>query len=133
MTSSGFFQAVFFEILTIYKWLDNNFISHFMNLVKGFESAFIITCAIIFLLISVFIILRNAKKLPKSYIVEGVDLYGKKASVNGLRYTFVTYEAAESYARFYNEIFDKEYKFRVVGSKNKYATTSSAKTSYKAR
>ncbi|HZC49442.1 MAG TPA: hypothetical protein VE244_10315 [Nitrososphaeraceae archaeon] len=58
--------------------------------------------------------------MPKSYVVEILDLYGKKTSIDSLRQVFATYDAAESYARFYREIYGKQYKFRVVGNRNTY-------------
>jgi len=60
----------------------------------------------ILLLIMVFITLRQARKLPKSYIVEVVDLYGQKVTPDGLRLAFKTYDAAESYAQFYRDSYN---------------------------
>jgi hypothetical protein len=103
-----------------YTCLNQNVITHVINFFRGFESAIIIIAAILFLLISIAITLRNVKKLPKSYVVEILDLYGKKTSIDSLRQVFATYDAAESYARFYREIYGKQYKFRVVGNRNTY-------------
>jgi hypothetical protein len=103
-----------------YTCLNQNLITHVINFVKGFESAIIVIAAILFLLISIAITLRNVKKLPKSYVIEILDLYGKKTSIDSLRQVFATYDAAESYARFYREIYGKQYKFRVVGNRNTY-------------
>jgi hypothetical protein len=103
-----------------YTCLNQNVITHVINFVRGFESAIIVIAAILFLLISIAITLRNVKKLPKSYVVEILDLYGKKASIDSLRQVFATYDAAESYARFYREIYGKQYKFKVVGNRNTY-------------
>lgn len=104
----------------VYTCLNQNLITHVINFVKGFESAIIVIAAILFLLISIAITLRNVKKLPKSYVIEILDLYGKKTSIDSLRQVFATYDAAESYARFYREIYGKQYKFRVVGNRNTY-------------
>ena len=104
----------------VYTCLNQNLITHVINFVRGFESAIIVIAAILFLLISIAITLRNVKKLPKSYVVEILDLYGKKASIDSLRQVFATYDAAESYARFYREIYGKQYKFKVVGNRNTY-------------
>lgn len=112
-----FIITALFEVLNIvYKWLDNNLITYFINFSKGFEYALIILSTILFLLISVSITLRNAKKLPKSYVIEVVDLYDKKITIDGIRCTFSTHDVAESYVRHYREIF-KHYKFKVVGSR----------------
>jgi hypothetical protein len=71
----NFIIAALLEVLNItYKWIDNNLITYFINFGKGFEYALIILSTILFLLISVSIVLRNAKKLPKSYVIEVVDL-----------------------------------------------------------
>jgi hypothetical protein len=47
-----------------------------------------------------------------------VDVYGQKTTPDGLRLVFKTYEAAESYARFYRDIYRDQYRFRVVGVKD---------------
>lgn len=104
----------------VYTCLNQNLLIHIINFVKGFESAIIVIAAILFLLISVAITLRNVKKLPNSYVIEIFDLYGKKTSINGLRQVFARYDAAESYARFYCETYREQYKFRVVGKRNVY-------------
>src|ERR671919_902688 len=102
----------------VYTCLNQNLITHVINFVRGFESAIIVIAAILFLLISIAITLRNVKKLPKSYVVEILDLYGKKTSIDSLRQVFATYDAAESYARFYCQTYRGQYKFRVVGKRN---------------
>jgi hypothetical protein len=104
----------------VYTCLNQNLITHVINFVRGFESAIIVIAAILFLLISIAITLRNVKKLPKSYVIEILDLYDKKTCIDNLRQVFATYDAAESYARFYREIYGEQYKFRVVGNRNNY-------------
>jgi hypothetical protein len=84
----------------VYKWLDH---------------AIIIIAAILFLLFNVFLIIKHLKKLPKYYVIEIVDIYGNKTTVESLRLIFTTYDAAESYARFYQDIYKEQYKFRVTG------------------
>lgn len=107
----------------VYTCLNQNLIIHVINFVKGFESAIIVIAAILFLLISIAITVRNVKKLPNSYVIEIFDLYGKKTSIDSLRQVFATYDAAESYARFYCETYNEQYKFRVVGKRNVYYNT----------
>ena len=107
----------------VYTCLNQNLIIHVINFVKGFESAIIVIAAILFLLISFAITIRNVKKLPNSYVIEILDLYGKKTSIDSLRQVFATYDAAESYARFYCETYKEQYKFRVVGKRNVYYNT----------
>jgi len=98
----------------IYKWLDQYLIIYLANFAKSFEFAIVIISAIIFLLISLFLTIRYLKQLPKYYLIEIADIYGKKATVEDL-IIIRTYDAAESYARFYREIYKEQYKFRVVG------------------
>jgi hypothetical protein len=107
----------------VYTCLNQNLIIHVINFVKGFESAIIVIAAILFLLLSIAITVRNVKKLPNSYVIEIFDLYGKKTSIDSLRQVFATYDAAESYARFYCETYKEQYKFRVVGKRNVYYNT----------
>jgi len=102
----------------VYKWLDQYLIAYLLNFVKGFEFAIIIMSMILFLVISVFLTIRHLKRLPKYYVIEIVDAYGKKTTIDDLRIIFVTYDAAESYARFYRDIYKEQYKFRVIGLKD---------------
>src|SRR5215210_7451747 len=100
-----------------FRWLDQNLISNFLNFVKGFEFAIIAMVAIFFLLVSVYIIMRQYKRLPKSYQIVVYDVFGRETVIDGLRQTFATYDAAESYARWYREMYGaQQYKFRVIGN-----------------
>ena len=108
----------------MYTWLNSNIVSPFLAFTRGFEFGVIFIAAALFLAISVFVLLKQAKKLPKSYAIEIVDLCGKKVSIDGVRQIFSTYDAAESYARFYRDHFP-QYKFTVVGvTQNASAITS---------
>lgn len=98
-----------------YSWLNDNLISPFITFTRGFEFAIIFMAAALFFAISVFLLLKQAKKLPKSYTIEIVDLYGKQVSIDGVRQAFATHDAAESYARMYRSNFGHQYRFRVVG------------------
>ena len=100
-----------------YKWLDNNIIASTFNFLKTFEYAIVICCAIGFLLVSVLITLKQARKLPRSYVVEVIDVYGQRVAPEGLRLVFATYDAAESYSYLYRSIYSEQYKFRVIGLK----------------
>src|ERR671921_1464870 len=100
-----------------FKWLDQNFISDFLSFVKGFEFAIIVMVAIFFLLVSVYIMMRQYKRLPKSYNIVVYDVFGRETVIDGLRQTFATHDAAESYARLYSEMYERQqYKFRVIGN-----------------
>ena len=100
-----------------FRWLDQNLISNFLNFVKGFEFAVIVMVAIFFLLVSVYIMLRQYKRsLPKSYRIVVYDVFGRETVIEGLRQTFATHDAAESYARLYSEMYGRQqYKFKVIG------------------
>ncbi|HKZ61602.1 MAG TPA: hypothetical protein VJZ68_04180 [Nitrososphaera sp.] len=98
-----------------YSWLNANVISPIIAFTRGFEFAVILMAAALFFTISVFLLLRQAKKLPKSYAVEIVDLYGEQVSIDGVRQAFATHDAAESYARMYRSNFGHQYRFRVIG------------------
>ena len=74
-----FLVSIFVKVSgTIFKWLDQNMIVYILTTAKNFEYVIVFSCAILFLLITVFITLRQARKLPKSYVVEVVDIYGQK-------------------------------------------------------
>jgi len=100
-----------------FRWLDQNLISNLSNFVKGFEFAIIVVVAICFLLVSVYIMMRQYKRLPKSYSIVVYDVFGRETVIDGLRQTFATHDAAESYARLYSEMYERQqYKFRVIGN-----------------
>lgn len=98
-----------------YAWLDQNFISPVLAFARGFEFAIVLAAAILFFLISMFLVIKQAKKLPKSYAIEILDIYGERVSIDGVRQAYSTHAAAESYARMYQHSFGQQYKFRVVG------------------
>jgi hypothetical protein len=108
----------------MYTWLNSNIVSPFLAFTRGFEFAIIFIAAALFLATSVFVLLKQAKKLPKSYAIEIVDLYGENVSIDGVRQIFSTYDAAESYARFYRDKFP-QYKFKVVGLTKRVSATTS--------
>lgn len=101
-------------ILVTYSWLYQNVASPLGAFAKDFEFAAICTVTVIFIMASMIIMLRQARKLPKSYAVEIIDVYGQHVSIDGVRQVFRTYDAAESYARMYRQNFS-QYRFKVVG------------------
>ncbi len=117
-------NAIVQSFMVTYTWLNNNLISPLLVFARGFEFAVIFISALLFFMISIFVLLRQAKRLPNSYVIEIFDVYGNKISLDGVRQVFVTHDAAESYARMYREIFGSQYKFRVVGVK--YSLTGPA-------
>jgi hypothetical protein len=118
MTLLELMLAIFAKVFTItYKWLHDYLVVYFVNFAKGFEMAIIVIAVISFLLYNLFLTIKYLRKLPKYYAIEVVDTYGNKAAVEGLRVLFATYDAAESYARFYQDIYKDQYRFRVTGLK----------------
>lgn len=101
-------------ILVTYSWLYQNVASPLGTFAKDFEFAAICTITVIFIIVSTVVMLRQARKLPKSYEVEIIDVYGQKVSIDGVRQVFRTYDAAESYARMYRQNFS-QYRFKVIG------------------
>ena len=98
-----------------YRWLEQNVINYVLNFVRGFEHVLVMFVAVAFLLITVYIIVNHVKRLPKSYIIEIVDVFGERVNIDSLRHSFTTYDAAKSYSQFYTNLYGKQYKFRVVG------------------
>ena len=99
------------------RWLDQNLVSNFLNFLKGFEFAILVMVAIFFLLVSVHIMIRQYKRLPKSYSIVVYDVFGRETVIDGIREKFATHDAAESYARLYSEMYgSQQYKFKVTGS-----------------
>ena len=98
-----------------YRWLEQNVINYVLNFVRGFEHVLVMFVAVAFLLITVYIIVNHVKRLPKSYIIEIVDVFCQRVNIDSLRRSFATYEAAKSYSQFYANLYGKQYKFRVVG------------------
>jgi hypothetical protein len=67
------------------KWLDQNLASNFMSFIKGFEFAIIIMMALFFLIVSVHRMLKQYKRLPKSYqIVVYDNVYGRETVIDGI-------------------------------------------------
>lgn len=100
-----------------FRWLDQNLTFNFIQFVKGIEFGIVITVAIFFLLATAYMVLRQYKKLPKSYRIVVYDVFGRETVIDGLRQIFTTYDAAESYANLYSEMYGREqYKFEVIGS-----------------
>lgn len=103
---------------SIFKWVDQNMLAYVLTTAKNLEYITVLCCAILFLLITIFITLRQARKLPKSYVVEVIDIYGQKVTPDGLRLVFKTHDVAESYAQFYRDSYSEQYRFHVIGVKD---------------
>jgi hypothetical protein len=99
----------------LYKWLSENLLAHVLTFGKEFGAIVVFISAVVFLLITVYFIMKQAKRLPKRYVLETFDQYGKKTVIPELRVTFGTYQAAASYADFYTKLYEHKYKFRLLG------------------
>ena len=99
-----------------YKVIDQYLIANILAFVRSFEAAIVLIAAAVFLLIAVGIMIREAKRLPISYSIESRDLDGKPTSIDGLRHSCSTYDVAESYARYYRKLYERQYTFKISGS-----------------
>jgi hypothetical protein len=112
-------SILFKSIDLLYKWLSENFLSHVMAFGKEFGAVLVFISAVVFLLITVYFIMKQAKRLPRRYELEALDQEGKRVLIPELRVTFVTYQAAASYAEFYTKLYEDKYKFKLIGIKDK--------------
>jgi hypothetical protein len=101
----------------LYKWLSENLIAHIMTFGKEFGAVVVFISAVAFLLITVYFVMKQAKKIPGSYVLETFDQDGKRTVIPELRITFTTYQAAASYAEFYTKLYGDKYKFKLLGIK----------------
>lgn len=97
------------------RWFEQYVISYFLNFGRGFEQVFVLVAIVTFLLITVFLLIKHAKKLPKYYHIEIKDVCGRKIVMEGVKVSFSTYDAAKSYSQFYSTLYKGEYEFRVKG------------------
>ena len=102
-----------------YKWLEQNVINSFLNFVRGFEQALMLVAVIVFLLVTIYIIIKHIRRVPKSYVIEIIDMFGNRVLIDGLRNVFSTYDVAKSYSDFYASLYGSQFKFRVSG-RNRY-------------
>jgi hypothetical protein len=87
-----------------------------MKFFDSFKHVIVLIAAITFLLITVFITIRQVKRLPISYTIQVLDNDGERVIVTDVRLDFRRYEVAESYARFYRDMYSQQrYNFRVIG------------------
>lgn len=98
------------------RWLEQNVLNYILNFIRGFEQAFVMISVIAFLLVILYMTFKHVKRLPKSYVIEVLDVFGHKIIIEGLRINYGTYDAAKSYSQYYANLFGKQYKFLVSGS-----------------
>ena len=115
--------SLFFKSIDLlYKWISENFIAHILTFSKEFGAVVIFVSAVIFLLITIYFVLKQAKRLPKRYVLETFDQKGIRTVIPELRVTFATYQAAASYAEFYTKLYKEKYKFKLLGLKENFST-----------
>ncbi len=108
--------GLFFKgIDPLYKWLSENLLAHVLTFGKEFGAVVVFISAVVFLFITVYFVMKQAKRLPKHYLLETFDQDGKKTVIPELRVKFGTYQAAASYADFYTKLYEYKYKFRLLG------------------
>jgi hypothetical protein len=98
-----------------YRWFEHYVFNYLVNFGRSFEQVFVMIAIAAFLLITVFLLIRRSKKLPKYYVIQIVDIFGKNIILGDLRVTFSTYDAAKSYSQFYSALYDGQYRFQVTG------------------
>src|ERR687892_1269004 len=115
--------SLFFKIIEpLYRWFSENLFAHLMTFSKEFGAMVVFIAAVAFLLITIYFVMKQAKKLPKRYVLETFDQDGKKIVIPELRIAFGTYQAAASYAEFYTKLYKYKYKFRLLGIKDNIST-----------
>jgi hypothetical protein len=100
----------------VYKLFEQYVVNNFVNFGRGFEQIFVMLVVTIFVLITIFILIKRVKKLPKSYVIVVLDSLGRKIILKDLRVKFSTYNAAVSYSHFYSALYEGQYVFKVTGS-----------------
>jgi hypothetical protein len=116
----------------VYKLFEQYVVNYFINFGRGFEQIFVMLVITIFMLITIYILIKRVKKLPKSYVIVAFDCTGRKTILKDLRVKFSTYNTALSYSQFYHELYGGQYVFHVTRSMNiandYYAMTKSDST-----
>ena len=64
-----------------------------MTFGKEFGAVLVFISAVAFLLITVYFVMKQARKLPRRYVLEALDQEGKRTLIPELRVTFATYQA----------------------------------------
>ena len=100
----------------VYKLFEQYLVNTFVNFGRGFEQIFVMLAVTIFVLITIFILIKRVKKLPKTYVIVVLDRLGRKIILKDLRVKFSTYNAAVSYSQFYRALYGGQYIFKVTGS-----------------
>lgn len=107
----------------LYKWISENMVVHFLTFGKEFGAVVVFISAVAFLLITMYLIMKQAKRLPNHYVLETYDQDGKSIVIPELRIVFATYQAAASYAEFYSKLYEGKYRFKTLGVKDKISVS----------
>lgn len=99
----------------LYKWTEQIAVPHFTGFVRSFEHSLVFISVVLFLLIMLYVLIKQAKKLPNYYQIQVIDVFGSNIDMKDLRVNFRTYTAAKSYSVFYSRLFGGQSKFKVVG------------------
>jgi hypothetical protein len=102
----------------LFRWFEQYVVNYFINFGRGFEQIFVMLVVTIFMLITIYILIKRIKKLPKSYVIVVFDCTGRKTILKDLRVKFSTYNTAVSYSQFYHELYGGQYVFQVTRSMN---------------
>ena len=113
-----FFKSI--DLLS--KWLSENLIAHIMTFSKEFGALIVFVSAVVFLLITVYFIMKQAKRLPRRYELEAFDQEGNFRVIPELRTSFMTYQAAASFAEYYTKLYEEKYRFKLRGIKDNITT-----------
>ena len=116
MVLDSILEASFRFFSFVYKLFEQYLVNNFVNFVRCFEQMFFMLSVTIFVLITVFILIKRVKKLPKSYVIVVLDSLGRKITPKDLRVKFSTYNAAVSYSQFYRVLYGGQYVFKVTSS-----------------
>ncbi len=103
-----------------YSWLDHHILDNILAFSKVFGNMIVLISVVVFFLILAYITIKYLKKLPKYYVIEVTDNSGNSIILEGIRIKFRTYDAARSYSEFYTDLYNKKYKFKVIGSNQKH-------------
>lgn len=99
----------------LYRWPEQVAVPHLTGFVRSFEHTLVFISVVLFLLIILYVLIKQAKKLPKYYQIQVIDIFGSNMDMKDLRVNFRTYTAAKSYSMFYSTLCGGLSKFKVVG------------------
>jgi hypothetical protein len=113
---------LFKSVEPLYRWFSEDLFAHLMTFSKELGTLVIFISAVAFLLITVYLVMKQAKRLPQRYVLETFDQDGMKIVIPELRIKFGTYQAAASYADMYTKLYKHKYQFRLLGVRDNIST-----------